>query len=368
MTANKREVREIRGLTAIRGVAAWWIVTYHFREALPDWTPLWLMSIAGYGFLAVDLFFQLSGFVIALNYADKFRIISMREFGRFLGLRIARIYPLHILMLSLFVLNPVAISLLSRQGSFGYRYDPGYFWLSLGLIQNWGFTSDIAWNIPAWSISTEWFAYLVFPAIIWITYRISINATRSFWLWVLLLVILGIIVHSLGTGLGGNIQHFGLVRCVLEFWTGICLFYFWRQHRLKYSVEGDIAALLSTLCYCAFIWLHIPDYVAFPIGFSLLIYALSRDSWILGRLLELRVLIHIGEISYSTYLVHYFIKDWVKFLAVRPGVPAGLAFTIYIVVTGIMSLILYRFIEVPGRRYVRSLVNRRPKQFAHARP
>ena len=97
----------IPALTGIRGLAAWWVVLYHFRETYPD-DPLHIAGrVMAHGYLAVDFFFELSGFILALNYLHVFRNLSSRQAVQFLGLRLARIYPLHIFMLILFLLNSV---------------------------------------------------------------------------------------------------------------------------------------------------------------------------------------------------------------------------------------------------------------------
>src|SRR5882672_4558154 len=209
--------QDIRALTSIRGIAAWWIVLHHFREYLPVLDNASTGYVIGRGYLAVDLFFELSGFVIALNYGKFFRHFSMGEWFRFLGRRLARIYPLHILMLFIFLLNPLVIGVLASRPDFE-RYDPGYFVLSIFLMQNWGFKHLLAWNIPAWSISTEWMAYLLFPAICWITIRFARSRGHSFLLAGLLMAVLAAGFMAFHTALGEAVARTGLFRCVLEFW------------------------------------------------------------------------------------------------------------------------------------------------------
>jgi peptidoglycan/LPS O-acetylase OafA/YrhL len=58
-------------------------------------------------------------------------------------------------------------------------------------------------------------------------------------------------------------------------------------------------------------------------------------------------------VSYSTYLSHYFLKQWTKFILVRPGVPDGLPFGAYIIAVLLASALLYRWIEQPGQRWLR---------------
>ncbi len=112
------------------------MVLYHFREYLPSRSPEWLSGLSAQGYLAVDLFFILSGFVLALNYAESFRD-SLAGAAGFYWLRFARIYPLHFVMLTLFLLNPLAVALFSASGDTSeYRWD--YFLLSLFLAPELG--------------------------------------------------------------------------------------------------------------------------------------------------------------------------------------------------------------------------------------
>src|SRR5882724_2358869 len=236
---------DIRALTSIRGIAAWWIVLFHFREYVPSLADPSI--IVGNGYLAVDLFFELSGFVIALNYGRFFRHLNMTEWFRFLGRRLARIYPLHLLMLFIFLLNPFVIGFLASRSLLD-RYDPGYFVLSVFLVQNWGFTNTLAWNVPAWSISTEWMAYLLFPAICWVTMRFARSRAHSFLLAAILMVVLAAGFAARGQTLGDNVSHTGLFRCVMEFWIGVCLYYAWSVGGARKEHESHIALALAALC------------------------------------------------------------------------------------------------------------------------
>ena len=135
--------REIKSLTALRGIAAAGVLAFHIGAPIP-------------GYLCVDLFFMLSGFVLMHAYSEHFaRSVSGAADRRFLRARLARIYPVHILTILL---------LLPLFGS-----DPSF---SLGaLIHNLLLTqgpwlSEASWNYGAWSISAEWHAYLIFPFLV----------------------------------------------------------------------------------------------------------------------------------------------------------------------------------------------------------
>ena len=347
----------IATLTSIRGVAAWWVVLYHFRLEMPPFGGPLASDVLGHGYLAVDLFFILSGFVIALNYTASFTSLTAKAYRRFLGLRLARVYPLHLVMMLLFLCNPLAIMLFSHHGDPGGRYDPVYYVLSLLLVQNWGFVSDTAWNVPAWSISTEWAAYLLFPLLAWGVAPRLRSAAGGLAVVAGALAVLVAGAARAVPGLGADIATFGLFRCLTEFAAGAGLFWAYQRRPATASAGGGTMWLLAAAALVvAAVLLALPDFLLIPPAFALLIYGLSRQprwaDWLLGwRALEL-----LGTVSYSTYLAHYFVRDWVKFLLVGPGKSAGTATVVYLAATALASVLLYRWIELPGRRVFRAVL------------
>src|SRR5690348_15459747 len=111
-----KSISQISPLTSVRGLAAWWVAIYHFREYLPLPPESWILAVIARGFYAVDLFFILSGFVVQLNYSHLFVVPTKRSFHEFAIARFARVYPLHLFVMGLFLLNPLAITVFSRSG------------------------------------------------------------------------------------------------------------------------------------------------------------------------------------------------------------------------------------------------------------
>src|SRR5947209_3724623 len=129
-------------LTAMRGLAAWWVVLYHFRDEVPR--ALFgntVYSVISHGDLAVDFFFELSGFVVALRYAGRFNRPNWTAYKEFLVARTARLYPLYLSILILFLANPLSVILFSTQRSLGERYDPFYFLLTVPMLHDLGITT-----------------------------------------------------------------------------------------------------------------------------------------------------------------------------------------------------------------------------------
>jgi peptidoglycan/LPS O-acetylase OafA/YrhL len=157
---------EIRALTGARGMAALLVVIYHFYPS-DQMVPAALGHIIGKGYLWVDLFFVLSGFVLALNYAHLFAgAWGLRQWGDFLLRRLGRIYPLYIVLtLATLIVTVALFGRISGEG-----LPPGTAVLAhplrditanVLLVQSWGIARSV--NGPGWSISTEWAAYILFP-------------------------------------------------------------------------------------------------------------------------------------------------------------------------------------------------------------
>ena len=153
---------EIRALTGLRGIAACYVVLYHFHGMSAPDGPVG--NLIRHGYIAVDLFFVLSGFVMALTYAELFRSSTApRAYAIFLTRRFARIYPLHACVtVLLFAASALALSHTALPDS------PKLLLASnLLMIQAWGLRP--ASTFPPGPSGTEWAVYLAFPFLAGIT-------------------------------------------------------------------------------------------------------------------------------------------------------------------------------------------------------
>jgi len=211
-TGGVKDRAELRALTSVRGIAAWFVVLYHIRFSIAGLPPA-LVTIFGKGYLAVDFFFLLSGFVIWLTWGERIRAGGWRAVPRFLQKRIARIWPLHLLMLGCALGLALLLAATGRQDQ--YHYPFAQLPLHVLLLQNWGFTRHLTWNDPSWSISAELGAYLLFPLLV-----LAIDWRRVPTLAILvaiggLFAALHLIMANFGGAtLGSEIARFGLLRCV----------------------------------------------------------------------------------------------------------------------------------------------------------
>ncbi len=341
-----------RTLTGIRAVAAWVVVVYHFREYLPLSAQNPLATAADHGNLAVDLFFVLSGYVMTANYERWFRSdFRLSNYTSFLQLRLSRIYPLHVMILAAFIAVRLAAVLHSPTGKLS-DIDWSYALLSLGLVQSWGVTHEAALNVPAWSVSTEWFAYLLFPMLV-----VSLPSARRNW-WpqaaTMALIAAAFAVASTlvaAPSLGWMRPSYCMLRCVAEFSIGICVC----RATTALAAPRHIAGILlccATLLAAGYV-LQLPDYTIVPLLFAALVLLTASDDAAWSKPLRANWLQWLGEASYATYISHFLVKDVVKLLFVRPGVPPAIVFPTYLAAVLLTTILLHVLVEVPCQRLIR---------------
>lgn len=263
---------EISALTSLRGVAALTVLMFH---VIPDFR----------GYLAVDLFFLLSGFVLTHVYHEI--ELTRQSYFNFLKARLARIYPVHLMMLV------VLLPMLDTRPDFS----SGGLLSSLLLMQSpW---HSICWNYASWSISAEWHSYLLFPLLI-LNYR-----TRSNNILLVTLAVCAGVVGLTGLILGsGNISNtiVMLLRCLPEFISGIVLYIIFERGCLPKWISRDITFCLSAAILLLFEWIHVPDGLMICLlGMILLTSATNQGRS--AATLNCHMFAYLGYISYSLYMV-----------------------------------------------------------------
>ncbi|WP_439845279.1 acyltransferase family protein [Aeromonas veronii] len=310
-------------LTPLRGIAALMVVLFHARLLL---FPQWMELIAGHtqlienGYLWVDLFFILSGVVLAHVYGEPFtRTPRTVSYGRFLWLRLTRVYPLYLVTLLLlvgwelykaqhgvgFYAGPL-FKMWEWEGMppFGSPFTPAEALPSAFLLQ---VVTDhgLTWNFAAWSLSVEWISYLLFPLLI------PLAVTHSRWSHLaplLALTVLAFIVHSHGT-LDVTSGALAVGRGVSEFVLGL-----WLLPRVKAAkgspmMKHDLPLLVaSVLPFALMQFTMTPQLTLLLISsYVLLIWIAAaqgeRQSPLL-HLLDNRFTNWLGDLSYSIYLLH----------------------------------------------------------------
>lgn len=342
--------RHLDALTGIRGIAAWAVVLYHCRLSLATILPQSVISVLGKGYLAVDLFFILSGFVIWYNYADRLADGGRAAVGDFLWRRFGRVWPLHGAILAAFVALALLFMATGRPTA-GYPF--AELPLHLLLIQNWGFNDQLAWNHPAWSISAEAGAYLAFPLLV------ALLGRKRWPTWSLLAFAVACaaavraIYRAAGYDtLGDDITGLGLVRCLFEFamGTALCQLYL-RLHQRPALVP--LAAVTSAALVSCGILLSAAEIAIAPLAIFAGLYALAAGRGAITRTIGGRVLTYLGEISYSTYLGHFLLFILFKLAFVDASLQIGWGgLGGYLALVLAASVALYHGVEKPAQRWL----------------
>ena len=342
----------------MRGIAAWYVVMFHTRTALHATLPPWAMMIANKGYLAVDLFFILSGFVLWHTYGERLRGTGLAGAGRFWRRRVARIWPLHMAVLGVFVMLAAVLAITGRDTSmYPWRELP----LHILLVQNWGLTPALSWNDPAWSISSEMGAYIAFPLVVALAPWSRMRTGTLVAIGSLLLGAVWLYFAVQGVGkLGYEVARLGLARCLLEFWLGNVLRLLWQRWRHIPDIATAGWAAMVVLIEGGVI-LHLPETSYIPAGFAALIFALALETGGLARMLGSRVLTYLGEISYSTYLVHFLLFVLFKLVFVKGSPQIGYGqLAAYLALVLLASAVLYHLVEKPAQRWLNGLVSKAP--------
>lgn len=299
-------------LDAFRGLSAIFVVLYHSAfYTTSDVNAFRLNS-----FLFVDFFFMLSGFVMAYSYVN--RIQNGYNFKKYLIKRLARLYPLHIFTLFLWV-PYILIKIYFYNIGVGAS-DPSVsnnietFIYNLFLIQAWGVTESArSWNGPSWSISVELFAYLFFYFIISIVNQIK-NKKYFQKLILYIFILLSIIFYLLYFNLFEEVERFSsLIRCLGGFLLGCILYYFWSFKLIKIQSYW-IASLIETVSLISLYFIISNAHLGFMFTietyflFALIIYLFSiQNIGMISNLLKSKYFQKIGLLSYSIYMTHFII-------------------------------------------------------------
>ena len=369
---------EIKALTGLRIVAALWVVLFHYRPLLWDASPRLrdqLAPVFNAGAQGVDLFFILSGFVLAWNYLDRMGPQwSGRATLHFLWLRLSRVWPIYLVTMHL---AAVWIIITLHVGNVpspdAAKLTALNYVRQFLMIQLWfsPFFDHTSWDGPAWSISAEWLAYLLFGALILLIFRIA-RASRARTLFALafcaslpptlLLLSSGMLytpwswlpritaqftagalacaaVRRLDIGLRGRrfagYLSVALVGCI------VAILYYYDAHPVAGMVDpGGVVALL----------------------FMPLVVALSIGAGTLPALLSTRPMIYGGQISFSLYMIHepvHTIWSWaVAQYGIELSKPAAKVVVVGLILTAVAaSMALFRFVEEPARRWMRQMVD-----------
>ena len=295
MQPHSSKEAEIASLTSVRGIAAFWVVLFHLSpilfEVLPEIASL--RSLVGAGELAVPLFFVLSGYVLGLRYLTRMSFPSARGLLLFWWLRLGRVYPVHFCTLVI-SLGMVA----RREWPTDTGHTPGTFVANMLLTHAWDYEFRLSWNFPSWSISSEWFAYLIFPLVAVLLSQVSRGRAT--------LITAGACLLSAGAyALEEYLPFKGLAVVAPTFigGVGLAILYPPGSHSIRIRFIPELCLLAAIVLPFAISRGSLQKSL-YIVAFFSLVAALGATGNQASVFWRMRPLVYLGEISYSLYMTH----------------------------------------------------------------
>ena len=365
-----------KALDGWRGLCALMVALFH----LPALTHFGASPLVFHGYLYVDFFFVLSGYIIAFSYGEKLAVGGVGETRRFLIRRFGRLWPLHAATLGVLVaweaVKAVAAPGAGEVAPFTHGRGLVEILTNLLMVQGLGVHGSLTWNAPAWSISVEFAAYILFALV-------SLVAPRRVTLVAAAFVVAGLDVVGVQVGHMDTTFDFGLFRALAGFFLGVLV-----RKAPPARLSGGAAATAETAVFAgvlAFVALATGlAQLAAPFVFAVAVWVFAAEGGPVSAALKTAPLQALGTWSYSVYLVHYPVTVGVgvarklaervlhvdvsapvatasgplQVLSFRPMIVTDLAAVAYLAVVIGLAALTYRFIETPGRNLFNRLAAR----------
>jgi peptidoglycan/LPS O-acetylase OafA/YrhL len=381
------KARYLSNLTPLRGIAALLVAVFHFEMAMGRFVPARISMFFEKSYLMVDLFFVMSGFIMLHVYGMSFggakgdgglRVAGRGDAGlrkdnlrKFFVARFARTYPLHLFTLLLLVL---IVRYLTNWGHPPIPLEqPRDILPNVFLLQSFGVCHIYNWNIPSWSISAEWGAYLLFPFLaLWINRS---KKVASVLLSLFVLAAYGCIMYVLprvnplspSTPVPHNLNttfDYGYLRGIAGFVIGMLIYQLYHREGVRAVFGSDRASVVIMLLVIAGLHFAINDALVVFL-FAALVLNFAVNNGTLHRVCNNRVLQYLGDISYSIYLMQIFPQEPFSHGWRLPGVtgasrgkfnidfgPGLMYCVIYLVLLVALASVTYYVIERPCRTFI----------------
>ena len=359
--------QDFASLTGLRIVAALWVVLFHVAAPLAGTyagplAPVW--PVLRMGWVGVDLFFVLSGFVITHSYlsrmGDRPRPGLM---GRFLWARFARVWPVWVAVTAVFAVVLLVTGSASRTDSYSAEVSMRSTIEQLLMVQLWGSDTIVrtSYVVPGWSLSAEWLAYVCFPLLALLLFRLR----RLPWWLLATLSVLAMAPFAASSLLYGDNQNLWEIRIAGGFLAGALMNMAVRRLSVTPAVRrwaGGVAVLavleLVLVGLWSSSWTGLSKSGVAVLLFPVLVGALALSTGALARALGTPVMQLGGRISYSLYLVHtclFIVLDTVasRQPALAAGTPNYMAVLPQVVLLTLpAAYLLWRFVEEPCRNWL----------------
>ena len=360
---------KINSLTPLRGIAALCVVLFHadvcvyYRDlgALIDRDSSGIFSR---GYLWVDFFFLLSGFIIAHVYGERLdQKNKWTQIKTYLLARFSRLYPLHFFTLSILVAGSLAVGYLYPaiiDGSWNTYFSWSALPSNLLFLNAMNQHVYLSWNIVSWSIGAEWWTYVAAIGLI-----ISLRGKSLGLIALVALFAFACLTYLVYQFPNNNLDitySAGFVRCFFEFAIGLCLYEAYNRACAQKYLSAD--AVFALLVFLVVLIFHFKwaDLSVIPV-FSLMILAAAYNHGRMKVVLAWPLFQYLGTISYSIYLMHgiWFMFFWFSFPQWKADYSIGeldaifkiMYVSLFVGLTIVSAHFSYRYIEVPGRKLFR---------------
>lgn len=377
MQAGGTGIGHMRALDGWRGIAAFLVVFYHLLISHSLFHQVWLSFLMP----LLEFFFMISGFVMALGFGNKVK--DAPSFWAFVIRRMGRVWPLHLAMLALLLLVPLARFISGSPQVFNRWLTAEALPYHILLLQTWHPEYAIKWNFPAWTLTGEMLAYLLMALLL-----VASKRERTRWILGSLLIAVAAPLYYLDM-LAQEPSHNALSvwRAVTGFFIGFLLFHFWRNYPLRNRLVGNLLEVGTVVALIAFMQWHpkgLPYFLSHAI-LAAFIYTYASELGVISRLLSLSPFQWLGQRAFSLYMFHgvvvmYLIMG-VRALELSTGTiltttvirhsgdiqhPLTLPqqwmndtmVIVFLVAIIVGTIPIFRWIEEPSRRYSAQLANR----------
>ena len=369
-------VREyLPALTGLRFLLAVWVILHHIAGKgmmLDGWTqglPEAGKRLVLGGYLAVDTFFVLSGFVLARSYSAT--TWDRRSLAQYFAARFARIYPVY--ALSLAVVSPFIFDSMSLPTR-SLAVKSGLLLKYALVLQGWYGNLGVGWNTPAWTLSCEFFFYLLFPALFIGLRRMNRGALG--------LVLAIAVVTPVALAHAHLPWTWKPLYHTSDFVAGIAAARIFEGTDWRPLRRHGAWLYLPALATGAWLIVH-PTFLNHVLIFGwgwdvntglrplnvLALMGLGLGSGYGARLLSSAAIEYLGKASYSMYILHVPVLWWYSKWAIhQPYMPATVAALVYLGIVIGFSALAFELVEKPANRWIRARVAARraevPKRLA----
>ena len=372
-------------LTPLRGIAALLVVVFHSDLMVMPFMPPQHTSLVSGGWIWVDFFFILSGFIMSYVYARNFKKgITKKGYLKYIRARFARIYPLHLITLVIALIGAVIVVNIADglDPFFKTMFDPSSAVPSLLLLQGMHLYDAAPLNTPSWSLSTEWWMYMIFPFLVPLFYNLKSVGKMVALILVIasyfgLMYYIGPLTGFSHTPTINLVADFGFLRCAAGFLLGMLVYEFYVTRAAYALLKNDITFI--GLFAGVLVAMHFASHELLILAFfPLILLSAAYNQTIIKAILEKRPLQKLGDWSFSIYMVHvpiiyiFWIQDLrsnpkmfadiMALITREPDYILGLSrLCILLPATLIVAAVTYKYIEIPSRNYLNNLFKRKPQ-------